>query len=87
MKKILILLLLAVNAQAADNRITILNSATITMSVPVREDLKYGEIKIMCIAGYKWLLVKVGGYDSSIPAPQPITKTQNGVTVQQTCGD
>jgi hypothetical protein len=68
MKKLLLLLLLAAPVQAADNRIVILNSATVTVQSGDRTYI--GEVKVMCIAGLKWVLIRVGHGDSNVVLQQ-----------------
>lgn len=81
MKKVLLGLILpiATFVHAADNQITILNAVTVNLQGTADTPYK-GEIKLLCISGYKWVMQRSGYGDSTstlqqMYRPGPIAKT------------
>ncbi len=79
MKKILILLLLATSANASDKRITVLNTVHVKL-VSSNSDISVphtivSEVKLLCIAGYKYTMVKAGYPDLPVIFQQVFKNT------------
>jgi hypothetical protein len=81
MKVRLIVALLILSSSAyAGNDITILRTNSIVMSTgAVRPEHSDGEIKLMCIAGYKVVIVRLGGIDAPPVVTQLIGKDGKAV--------
>ena len=88
MKKALIaLMLFASTASAQDRRITVLNAVSISMTSGVSNDPvrvpAHGEIKLLCIAGFKFVLTKMGKYDSTAVLVQVLDGSGTGVRCEK----
>jgi hypothetical protein len=78
MKKLFMLasLFLTTTASASDNTITQLNSSALNT---IGMNAGYGEIKVLCIAGYKWVFARVGSSDTNIVLVQVRSSTDRPV--------